>query len=111
MALHKRVNRLFIWVAVFAALNAADLGTTLIALARGAYEASPVPAAILAHLGLAGFVAAKVAVVGIMCANLVYAHRRYPKHAWLAVREAQVYCAFVAVIVASNVWVIARAGS
>jgi hypothetical protein len=46
-----------------------------------------------------------------MRVNLVYARRRYPKHRWPTLREAQVYCVVVALIVASNVWVIARPSS
>jgi hypothetical protein len=52
--------------------------TTLVALAHGAYEASPLPAAILAHLGMGGFITAKVLFVAVMCANLAYTHRYYP---------------------------------
>jgi hypothetical protein len=74
------LSRLSLWVGVFVAFNAADLGTTLFALAHGAYEASPVPAAILAHLGVAGFITTQVLFVAVMCANLAYTHRAYPNH-------------------------------
>ena len=85
-----------------------DLLTMLVALAHGAYEASPVPAAILAHLGLGGFTTTKVVFVAVMCANLANTHRAYPKHRLLTHREVQLYCVVVALIVASHVWVITR---
>jgi hypothetical protein len=55
-----------------------------------------------------GFITAKVLFVGVLCTNLVYTHQAYPKYRWLTGRGAQVYCVVVALIVASNLWVIAR---
>jgi uncharacterized membrane protein YcjF (UPF0283 family) len=62
----------------------------------------------LAHLCLGGFITARVLCVAVTCANLAYTHRAYPKHRWLTHRAVQVYCVVVALLVASNVWVITR---
>jgi hypothetical protein len=95
MRLHS--SRRALALAVFAALNAADIATTHIGLAAGYSEASPVPSMILSGGGELTMYGLKVAVCALV-AVAVLTLRQYPRLSWALYATS----AILALVVVNN---------